>query len=73
MYTDGFSHIIQAYGHDQVSLLDGGLNAWKEDGNPIEEGVMKLPKQVGSLSLTFISCQLKGNKINKHLLSTDIW
>jgi 3-mercaptopyruvate sulfurtransferase SseA len=34
-------YIFQAYGHNDVSVLDGGLNKWEADGHDTEEGDVK--------------------------------
>ena len=38
-----FWWLLKLYGHDQVSLLDGGLVAWKKQGNPVQMGREKIP------------------------------
>ena len=30
--------LFKAFGHDEVSVLDGGLTAWRAEGGPIERG-----------------------------------
>ncbi|MFO0910245.1 MAG: sulfurtransferase [Isosphaeraceae bacterium] len=32
------------YGHDRVSILDGGWNRWVDEGRPIEEGEVVAPR-----------------------------
>ena len=39
-----FWWLLKLYGHDRVSLLDGGLAAWKKQGNPIRRGMEKQPE-----------------------------
>ena len=34
---------LRYYGHDAVSVLDGGLNRWVEEGRPVEEGPVSAP------------------------------
>ncbi|GGN23297.1 hypothetical protein GCM10011578_055480 [Streptomyces fuscichromogenes] len=28
--------LLRVFGHDRVSVLDGGLHAWRESGHPVE-------------------------------------
>jgi thiosulfate/3-mercaptopyruvate sulfurtransferase len=37
---------LRYYGHDAVSVLDGGWNLWVEEGRPIETGVVTVAPQV---------------------------
>jgi thiosulfate/3-mercaptopyruvate sulfurtransferase len=30
--------LFRAFGHDEVSVLDGGLTAWRAEGRPLEQG-----------------------------------
>jgi thiosulfate/3-mercaptopyruvate sulfurtransferase len=34
------------YGHDKVSVLDGGMNRWVEEGRPVEPGPMSVEPRV---------------------------
>lgn len=38
-----FWWLLRLYGHNRVSLLDGGLAAWKKQGNPVHMGKVKMP------------------------------
>ena len=33
--------MFRAFGHDQVAVLDGGLKKWREEGRPVETGVVE--------------------------------
>lgn len=35
---------LRYYGHDRVSVLDGGWNRWMEEEGPIEEGTVEHPR-----------------------------
>jgi thiosulfate/3-mercaptopyruvate sulfurtransferase len=37
---------LMAYGHDAVSVLDGGWNRWVEEGRPVELGPVRMPRAV---------------------------
>ncbi len=36
--------LLRYYGHDQVSLLDGGIVEWKKGGEPLERGETTYPR-----------------------------
>ena len=35
--------LLRHFGHDRVSVLDGGLRGWREEGGPLEAGAATLP------------------------------
>jgi thiosulfate/3-mercaptopyruvate sulfurtransferase len=35
--------LLRHFGHDRVSVLDGGLRGWREEGGPLEAGTVELP------------------------------
>jgi thiosulfate/3-mercaptopyruvate sulfurtransferase len=35
--------LLRHLGHDRVSVLDGGLRGWREEGGPLEAGAAQLP------------------------------
>ncbi|RUL87573.1 sulfurtransferase [Tautonia sociabilis] len=35
--------VLRSYGHDAVSVLDGGFHRWVEEGRPVEEGAARIP------------------------------
>ena len=35
--------LLRAHGHDRVSVLDGGLGKWKDEGRPVSNEVPKYP------------------------------
>ena len=37
---------LRYYGHDSVSVLDGGWNAWVNEGRPVEAGDVLVPRAV---------------------------
>ncbi len=37
---------MRFYGHDSVSVLDGGWNAWVKEGRPVEAGDVVVPRAV---------------------------
>jgi thiosulfate/3-mercaptopyruvate sulfurtransferase len=38
--------LLRYFGHDEVSVLDGGLPAWTATGGPVEAGVASYPAEV---------------------------
>lgn len=42
---------FRAYGHENVSVLDGGLMNWKTAGQAIESGPMSLPEKMGDFEV----------------------
>ncbi|MEO7137245.1 MAG: 3-mercaptopyruvate sulfurtransferase [Gemmatimonadales bacterium] len=36
--------MFRAFGHDQVSVLDGGIGKWRSEHRPIEQGIVTLPR-----------------------------
>lgn len=36
--------LLRAFGHEQVSVLNGGLPAWRREGQPLEEGPVQPPQ-----------------------------
>jgi thiosulfate/3-mercaptopyruvate sulfurtransferase len=34
---------FRTFGHDRVSVLDGGMGKWRAEGRPIEQGMVTLP------------------------------
>ncbi len=38
--------MLRAYGHDQVAVLDGGMQAWRAAGHPVEAGPAVAPDAV---------------------------
>ena len=43
--------LLRHFGHDRVSVLDGGLRAWREEGGPLEAG--PTPGRAGSTATPF--------------------
>ena len=39
-----FWWLLKLYGHDKVSLLNGGISAWKKQGQAVRMGARSLPK-----------------------------
>jgi thiosulfate/3-mercaptopyruvate sulfurtransferase len=37
---------LRLYGHDRVAVLDGGINAWRDEGRPVAEGVVEVAPAV---------------------------
>jgi len=37
---------LGCYGHDRVSVLDGGWNRWRDEGRPVESGEVAAPRAV---------------------------
>jgi thiosulfate/3-mercaptopyruvate sulfurtransferase len=35
--------LLRHFGHDEVTVLDGGLRGWREEGGPLEAGTAELP------------------------------
>lgn len=54
LHVDFSFFLLQAYGHENVSVLDGGLMNWKTAGQAMESGPMSLPEKVGLLVTFFI-------------------
>lgn len=50
-----------AMGHDKVSVLDGGLPAWIEDGGQVDVGDVRTPKAVeyegGAVDTELVRCK----------------
>jgi len=46
--------VSQAFGHNKVSVLDGGFKAWKSAGYPIEKGEAKI--EVVSKAISISQC-----------------
>jgi thiosulfate/3-mercaptopyruvate sulfurtransferase len=44
--------LLRHFGHDRVSVLDGGLRGWREDGGPLEAGTELAP---GAERATFVA------------------
>ncbi len=38
LYASRLWHVLTAYGHVRVSLLDGGIEKWEAEGRPLESG-----------------------------------
>ncbi|PAV75823.1 hypothetical protein WR25_13639 [Diploscapter pachys] len=36
--------LFKSYGHEKVSLLDGGLDRWQAEGQPLETGIFEIGK-----------------------------
>lgn len=36
--------MFRAFGHDRVSVLDGGIGKWRREHRPIEQGIVILPR-----------------------------
>ena len=36
--------MFRAFGHDRVSVLDGGMGKWRSEHRPIEQGIVTLPR-----------------------------
>jgi len=34
---------FRTFGHDRVSVLDGGINKWRREDRPIEQGIVRHP------------------------------
>ncbi|KAK5969876.1 Rhodanese domain-containing protein, partial [Trichostrongylus colubriformis] len=43
MYSAKFAWLLMSYGHDKVSILDGGFDAWTSKGNEVTSEIVKLP------------------------------
>lgn len=41
LYASRLWHVLAHYGHDQVALLDGGIEKWQAEGRPLERGAVK--------------------------------
>ena len=41
LYASRLWHVLAHYGHDQVVLLDGGIEKWQAEGRPLERGAVK--------------------------------
>lgn len=59
---DGGAPLTAAMGHDKVSVLDGGMPAWIEDGGQVEVGDVRPPKAVeytgGAVNTALVRCEL---------------
>ena len=44
--------MMRLFGHDHVSILDGGLAAWKSIGGALEQGSPNTPASLGSFMVT---------------------
>ena len=40
LYASRLWHVLAHYGHDQVALLDGGIEKWETEGRPLERGTV---------------------------------
>jgi thiosulfate/3-mercaptopyruvate sulfurtransferase len=40
LYASRLWHVLAHYGHEQVALLDGGLEKWQADGHALEPGAV---------------------------------
>jgi thiosulfate/3-mercaptopyruvate sulfurtransferase len=40
LYASRLWHVLAHYGHDRVSLLDGGIEKWDAEGRPLESGTV---------------------------------
>jgi len=40
LYASRLWHVLAHYGHEQVALLDGGIEKWQADGRPLERGAV---------------------------------
>ncbi|MBV9050459.1 MAG: hypothetical protein JOY58_19485 [Solirubrobacterales bacterium] len=38
LYPSRLWHVLAHYGHEQVALLDGGIENWEAEGRPLERG-----------------------------------
>ena len=38
LYASRLWHVLAHYGHEQVALLDGGIEKWQAEGRPVERG-----------------------------------
>jgi thiosulfate/3-mercaptopyruvate sulfurtransferase len=38
LYASRLWHVLAHYGHEQVALLDGGIEKWQAEGRPLESG-----------------------------------
>ncbi len=38
LYASRLWHVLSLYGHDRVTLLDGGIEKWETEGRPLERG-----------------------------------
>jgi thiosulfate/3-mercaptopyruvate sulfurtransferase len=38
LYASRLWHVLVQYGHEQVALLDGGIEKWQAEGRPLERG-----------------------------------
>jgi thiosulfate/3-mercaptopyruvate sulfurtransferase len=38
LYASRLWHVLAHYGHDRVALLDGGIEKWQAEGEPLERG-----------------------------------
>lgn len=55
LYASRLWHVLAHYGHEQVALLDGGIEKWQAEGRPLEPGAVSPrparfePRQTGCL------------------------
>lgn len=40
LYASRLWHVLAEYGHEQVALLDGGIEKWEAEGRPLESGAV---------------------------------
>jgi thiosulfate/3-mercaptopyruvate sulfurtransferase len=40
LYASRLWHVLTHYGHDNVALLDGGIERWQAEGRPLERGAV---------------------------------
>ncbi|MBV8988691.1 MAG: sulfurtransferase [Solirubrobacterales bacterium] len=41
LYASRLWHVLAAYGHDHVAVLDGGIEKWQAEGRPLERGTVE--------------------------------
>ena len=51
--------LMRLFGHDRVSVLDGGLPKWRSEGRPVQSGA-PAPCHPGQFHATFRAAQLRG-------------
>ena len=63
--------IMKWLGHDNVAVLDGGLQAWQDAGYPLESGPHPISQQMDSGAYAMVDAPFELNKPLVRLVSTD--
>lgn len=61
--------MMQVMGHSQCAVLDGGLEAWKSAGFPVEQGQVTAKRESGNFTATLQSskvCDLREVSLSTH-------